>query len=222
MQVHAGDWPEAEAGLESVPAPEATMVATIGSALAAVALEAEFEARRSRGLGGARHYQVVALDKVRGQVASWSRGVVILVSPVDWRADVETLAWVARENPRLDLMATADAAGDPQVLLRLAEVGVRLFIPTATPVEGWADLVECIGRGFGPALEAGLGRALSVAWPGQPIFAGRLGGLTPKSREIMHLVLQGKSPPQIAAALRMAPQNVRRRIRAIRDRAVVH
>lgn len=221
MQVHAGDWPEAEAGLESVP--QATVVATIGSALAAVALRAEFEARRSRGPGATRQYEVVELERVRDRVGSWERGVVILVSPVDWRADVETLAWVARQNPRLDLMATADAVGDPQVLLRLAEVGVRLFISTATPVEGWADLVECIGRGFGPVLEAGLGRALSVAWPGpsKPTPAGRSGGLTPKSREIMHLVLQGKSPPQIAAALRMAPQNVRRRIRAIRDRAVV-
>ena len=128
----------------------------------------------------------------------------------NWADQMESLSSLANETT----LVVVGNTEDPQVGAELLSKGVRGYLPTSLDLDVWTHALRFILAGgiFAPA-NCLLKLAASINSPSKSL--SNQFSLTPKQRQVMEAIRQGKANKTIAYELKMCESTVKVHVRAI-------
>jgi DNA-binding NarL/FixJ family response regulator len=118
-----------------------------------------------------------------------------------------------------------DGTGDEETLLQAIESGVDGYVTGASGLEGLGEAIRAIARGESvvpPAMLGPLLRRLIERRREATRAADRLDTLTPREREVLALLVEGRDQAGIAGVLFISPETARTHVQRVLRKLGVH
>ncbi len=163
------------------------------------------------------HTQYDIVDEVDGLTARSERilavqpDIIVMDASADGSRDAEFVRWIRAEEPKVKLFVHTDAPSikGMQFFLRQGARGYTTKnLPALTLIHGLDTVARggtfiCVQTAAGDTAESQLtGAAASQSW------RTLLRELTPRERQVLDIILQGRQTKEIAAELDISPRTV--------------
>jgi DNA-binding NarL/FixJ family response regulator len=147
----------------------------------------------------------------------------VLVTDVDFPSGggFDAVRAVVEQHPRTKVVILT-GLGSPEVVREALEIGVAGFTRKSHSIQTIGDVVQQVGRGE-IAIDAALLRQLATRRTGsRSTSASLLGQLTPRERNVLELLVDGRNTAEIVARLRISDSTARTHVQSILSKLGVH
>jgi two-component system nitrate/nitrite response regulator NarL len=126
---------------------------------------------------------------------------------------------IAQEHPSTKVLVLSGVA-DPQMMSEAMGIGIAGLLPKDRGIDQIADALDAIAAGGG-VFDAGLRHGMTSGLPGQR-SKDPLDRLTPREREILPRIVDGKSTKQMARAMNITTGTAGMYVRNVLSKLGVH
>jgi DNA-binding NarL/FixJ family response regulator len=152
-------------------------------------------------------------------------GAQVVLLPAVW---ADHLAELCEQLHALDVPPRTlllDGQGDENILLHAIESGIDGYVTGASGLAGVADAIHALARGESvvpPTMLGPLLRRLIQRQREADQVADRLVALTPREREVLALLTEGRDHASIAGVLCISPETARTHVQRLLRKLDVH